>query len=282
MKISSLFVILETCLLLLFIAIYGTIALGKNDKTNENKKNWQIEQLLQNWRANFITDIKVVPADTNCSKLPFFQTGFEYNWSGTGQFCFCEEEKEKNKKIVEISDCKIGSSNSKAESSKGWRVKKGCKIINGVESKVLSIWRENKKICIFTKENLNFLQIAKNSASVPNCPQNYKLCGDKNEPDLQICIPDSLPRCPITDFKILEKNPDFEYFKEEVAFSSNEKIWISRNMGLPAVEFDITEEQMCQNKNFLRITPGREISPILLEKRTNNCEVDPRWDKIDR
>ena len=267
MKLRRSLTIVECIIIALFILFLGLFYIfvrRPTEKIDANSDLW-----FNSWDKDFIEDVYVADLTKACEERKDFEPLFEYNWSGTEDYCICEKDGEK----VVQENCKSDKTDDGIE--------KGCEFRPQTAPRELTTWKSGVKICGKMMKGINFRSMASKMQNDGTCEDGHKLCGEEDSPEDQVCIPTKYENCPITDLEISEDNPKGTHFKEKVDYSGKTKLWISRTERIPLTDCTIAEDGMCFNLKKDRKTQERPMSQVLLLDKTDQCEVDPRWDKID-
>jgi len=244
-----------------------------------------LQDISKNWQTKAISNIRV---DSACPK------GYEefvgYTWPGTSEGCWCGDLPTRTKNQYDLEDdLSEGSCNSRQE-------KAGCKEINAVPAKNLSIWGDvasssPKKICIERSRDA-WADVALDSGE--KCSDSrMKKCG--KSPNNVFCTQET--QCPINDIRVV----NVDLVKNPTALASCltdnyclvlSQSWLSIKIlqykradahdALPIAQLKMNEYGMCADSSQDNITPDREEFPLLKTER-ENCEVEKSktWNLTD-
>ncbi|KAM3133153.1 hypothetical protein pb186bvf_014729 [Paramecium bursaria] len=219
----------------------------------------QYEQILENWKRNPITDIRI-SYSSYCQDNEILLN--HYYFPGTTAGCDCTYQDNYYYYGIYTSYC---NSNQTYD---------GCEDIYPVASRSFDYfidpnYQKRFNLCGTQDKSYNFYDFGQ---YVQECPQGYKKCGSDQS---FICTKNQ--KCPIVEFGYQNENQ--QTTNEYLDFGNGFKIWYNRESSsqMPLVETKIGEGNgVCAEKSQLSITAGR-TDYVLMKYSKSNCIRDPRF-----
>lgn len=213
------------------------------------------QELLINWRKNYIADITTAAANANCPVG--YELWHDRKWPGTKLGCDCTNNNGDFRKLVMDSACSELQINSK------------CQTVPAYDPVPLVFWKEQTKVCVKRGET-SFL------SSSENCGAGLKRCGTGK---VRFCISES-KLCPISDVVLSQANDMTGYTK--VVLSDDTNLFYSRDeTQFPISTFKLTETDYCIFDGQDHITPGRLDYVLSRVLRTPCIRTEKRYSTLD-
>ena len=129
-------------------------------------------------------------------------------------------------------------------------------------------WIGNTSLFLVKTKGTSFLQNYDKMDASGNCKAGFTKCGNPGSKSKGICLPASIPTCPITKVSTTQfPNSQMNSFPNFTVYTSRD------NSANPICEGSITESYLCYARSLYAVTPGRTRYP-LLQGYWENCQKD--------
>jgi len=231
--------------------------------------------IVNNWKTNTITDIRVLSTGSACSTLG---TGFESAlkdryWPGVDDGCYCNPsivtETQKTDKNVTCSPFCTGTCSANAQLI-------NCENVAGRSKQLLNyvgtLGGNPSQICVQrSSESFSTVGSANKDGS---CPSGYTTCGTGNN---MYCT--KLGSCPVSSILIESGSTCLSGY---TCYQLTSGLYVKFAKGvdgtLPLAELTLNEYAMCDIKSEDNITPGRKTFSLIDTKPTTcYAQGDDKW-----
>ena len=149
-----------------------------------------------------------------------------------------------------------------------------CVDIPPQSSQYLTKFIFNQAFYVVKIKGTSFLQTYNKINADGSCQAGFKHCGNSASTSKGVCIPSTLPNCPLTSIAASNTGSDTELKFGSVSF------WVSRDERKnPISDVNITESHLCTVRTDYPITANRKRYPLLLGY-SENCKMDTLADKF--
>jgi hypothetical protein len=227
----------------LFIWIYIWASRAKDSIAQEVGG---IESLLQNWRADFITDIQFSSSGACPSG---YEESFVGSWAGTDYGCDCLGIYCHRDGVADNTLAKGGCNRNETIC--------GCDNVRVRQKTKLHQVPSHDYVCIQRATGLNFIELYNFMDEQGVCKDGYKACGDINGKSKGICIP-TAETCPITGIVFGTTNPNPGTFDQTVAGTGISAYFTRGNVQQPWIDTEFSESHRCYDIGAISISQGRK------------------------
>lgn len=225
--------------------------------------------LLDNWKKDFVYDIKTVAGTTNCPSS--YDNQFQGYWPGTVIGCNCLHVHYCSRKGVSYGRLESGSCNSNETYC-------GCDHVSSTPERDLINWKSANKVCFQRKGGFNFYSLFKNMNIDGQCKEGFRACGLTTGISKGVCIPNEVD-CPITKIEISENAPSFNpYQEQDLNQAQTKKIYFTnKTVDQPIIDTVARFGEACLNPADLDKNGRSDY--VLKAQGSVDCKVDQRYSK---